>query len=238
MPRPIPANYLAGTSGDDVLDISSQTADYTVDGRAGDDTIYGGSGHDILLGGRGDDLIYASVEDSFVDGGGGADTVSFVNFSDVSGLGVEARLQGGLLGLTVGTLQTDVFAGVENLTGSNYDDILGGNRSVNELDGGAGNDLLLAAGRGDFLTGGTGADTLAVTGATRTVTITDFHYNEGDRIQLEGGATFDWVQGSGVDADGNVQSAWIGTCDPLFGGTLQVVVLGFDTAPSPGWIIG
>ena len=238
MPRPIPANYLAGTSGDDILDVSSQTADYTVDGRAGNDEIHGGNGHDSLLGGRGNDLIYASVEDTRLDGGAGVDTVSFANFSDVSGLGVEARLQGGLLGLTVGTLQTDVFAGVENLTGSNYNDILGGNRSVNELDGGAGNDLLLAAGRGDFLTGGTGADTLDVTSASRIVTITDFHYNEGDRIRMEGGATFDWAQGTGVDADGNVESAWIGTCDLLSGGTLQVVVLGFDTAPSADWIIG
>ena len=223
MPKPLPENYLAGTPGDDTLDIRGNSADFTVDGRAGNDTIYGGNGHDSLLGGRGDDLIYASVEDTLIDGGGGVDTVSFLYHSDISGAGVDTRLLN--------------FANVENLTGSSYGDVLVGNRSRNELDGGEGNDWLRAFGSGDFLTGGADADTFDVSAVSRTVTITDFHYNEGDRIRIEGGAQFSWVNGVGEDADGNVQQAWIGTCDLLFGGTRTVIVLGADTTPSGDWII-
>lgn len=219
MPKPLPENYLAGTSGNDTLDISGESADFTVDGRGGNDTIYSGSGHDSLYGGPGNDLIYASVEDALIDGGGGVDTVSFL----CSGAGVDTRLLS--------------LANVENLTGSGDSDVLVGNRSRNELDGGGGDDWLRAFGSGDFLTGGTGADTFDVGGVSRTVTITDFHYNEGDRIGIEGGAEFSWVNGLGEDADGNAQQAWIGTCDVLFGGTLTVIVLGADTAPSGDWII-
>jgi len=233
MPKPVSGNYLAGTSGDDTLDRRGYADDWTIDGRAGNDTIYGGSGHDSLLGGRGDDLIHGSIEDLVIDGGGGVDTVSFSE----SAAGVEARLQGGLIGPTTGVLQASVLAGVENLTGSSHNDILAGNRSRNELNGGAGNDLLLASGTGDFLTGGDGGDTFEITSVTRTVTITDFHYSEGDRIRIEGGATFSWIEGSGVDAEGNVQGAWIGTCDLLSGGTRTVIVLGADTTPSDDWII-
>ena len=146
---------------------------------------------------------------------------------------------GGLLGLASGGAQRpDVLVNVENLTGSEFGDYLGGNRSVNKLDGGGGNDWLHAWGSGDFLTGGTGADTFDVSSVTRTVTITDFDYGDGDRIHIEGGADMSWVSGSRADADGNVQSAWIGTCNRLSGGTLEVVVLGSDTAPSSDWIFG
>lgn len=239
-PQPPSPNYFPGTSGDDIIDIRGNSADCTVDGRAGNDTIYGGDGHDTLLGSLGNDLIYASVEDALIDGGGGADTVSFIEFSDISGKGIHANLLGGHLGLAgpVG-LRVNVLVNVENLVGSNYADYLAGNRSANLLDGQGGNDRLLAWGTGDFLTGGTGADQFDVTGVGNgTVTITDFHYNEGDRIRIEGGANFSWVSGFGQDAQGNVQPAWIGTCDIQFGGALQVVVLGFDTAPSANWIIG
>jgi Ca2+-binding RTX toxin-like protein len=242
MPKPPPTtpNYFPGTTGDDILDIRGNTADCTVDGRAGNDTIYGGDGHDTLLGGNGNDLIYASVDDTLIDGGGGTDTVSFADFSDVSGKGVYADLLGGILGLGgPANGRANVLVNVEKLVGSNYADLLAGNRSSNLLDGGAGNDSLRAWGSGDFLTGGGGADKFDVSGVGNgSVTITDFHYNEGDRIRIEGGATFNWVSGVGQDAQGNVQQAWIGTCDIQFGGTLQVIVLGADTAPSPGWITG
>ena len=118
MPKPLPPNYLAGTSGDDTLDIRGFIDDYTVDGRAGNDTIYGGNGEDSLYGSRGNDLIYASVEDALINGGGGVDTVSFLYYSDTSGGGVDTRLLN--------------LVNVENLIGSSYSDVLVGNRSRNE----------------------------------------------------------------------------------------------------------
>lgn len=241
MPRPLPANTLVGTSGDDFLDIRTYTDDWTVDGRAGNDTIYGGSGHDKLYGGRGNDLIYASPEDTLIDGGAGIDTVSFL----YSATGVRVELWDGGLGEwptdPTNPYRSNVLKNIENVTGSNFDDFINGSRAVNELDGGDGNDRLLAWGSGDFLTGGTGADTFdvrqvvdSVRRGTETVTVTDFQYNDGDRINA-GGATpdqLDWVFGSGYDAEGNPQPAWVGTWHMPSGGTFELIVFGTaDNSP-------
>ena len=135
----------------------------------------------------------------------------------------------------------NVLWGVENVTGSNYDDFIYGNlRAVNELDGGAGNDHLQAYGSGDFLTGGTGADTFDVRPVigsgrrgTDTVTVTDFQYNDGDRIAAGSvtPAQLDWVFEP-------ANNAWIGTWDIPSEGTFELIVLGADTDPTvTDWFI-
>jgi Ca2+-binding RTX toxin-like protein len=195
MPKPILANQLGGTSGDDTLDRRGYSDNWTIDGRGGNDVLYGGSGEDNLIGGRGDDLIYASLEDIAVNGGAGVDTVSFL----YSGTGAFVGLDGG----AVYVLPYDpinpplryVLSGVENAIGSNYDDHLQGSRAVNHLDGGAGNDILEPRGTGDFLTGGTGADSFSIQSASKTVTVTDFHYNEGDRLVMDSTPELSWLDG-------------------------------------------
>ena len=236
MPKSQPANKRVGTSGDDTLDLRGYTADYTVDGGAGNDTIYGGGGRDKLYGGRGDDLIYGSTDDILIDGGAGVDTVSFL----YSTTGVRVELWDGGMGEwpndSASPYRSNVLVKVENVDGSEGNDQIAGSRAVNKLDGGAGNDSLHASGGGDFLTGGTGADRFYLGGATGSVTITDFHWLEGDRIHMDGPPQFDWVRGEAPDADGIIQQAWIGTCELLFGGgTFQVIVLGYDTSPSNDW---
>jgi Ca2+-binding RTX toxin-like protein len=236
MPRPLPANYLAGTSGDDTLDIRGFVDDYTVKGLAGNDTIYGGSGHDSLDGGRGNDLIYASADDAAIIGGAGLDTVSFLN----SATGVWAELISNAFGPWPTTTPSSLLKNIENVIGSDYDDVISGSgRVVNELDGGAGNDRLIAYGSGDFLTGGTGADTFDVRPVigsgrrgTDTVTVTDFQYNDGDRIDAGPvtPAQLDWVF---EPANG----AWIGTWDLPSEATFELIVLGADTDPSEAWFI-
>ena len=221
---------LIGTAGPDILDRRGYNDDWTIDGRGDNDTIYGGNGRDALKGGVGDDLIYASADDASISGGAGVDTVSFF----YSGTGVRVELSNGGLGLWPDTSPTTVrprvLANIENVIGSSFDDFLAGNRFVNELDGGAGNDRFLPSGTGDFLTGGTGADKYYFGNVSKTVTITDFHYNEGDRIV--GQSVYSWVEGEAPDADGNLQSAWIGTVEGL-----EVIVLGADTAPSAAWFV-
>ena len=241
-----PGNYYIGTSSDDTLDRRGYTDDWTIDGRGGNDTIYGGSGHDRLSGGRGNDLIYGSVEDLLIDGGGGADTVSFLCFLDANGSGVDARLADGFLGVRVPfNGQVGILRNIENIIGSNYNDFLVGNRQVNELDGGDGNDWLQAIGNGDFLTGGGGADRFdvspvvsAVRHRTETVTLTDFDYNDLDRIAAGPvtPAELVWALGSANDAEGNLQPAWIGTWQMPSGGAFELIVLGTD-APSLDWFI-
>jgi len=56
---------LSGTTGNDNLDASNESAPYYIDGLAGNDDIFGSSADDVLIGGSGRD---------YVTGNGGADT--------------------------------------------------------------------------------------------------------------------------------------------------------------------
>lgn len=60
----------------------------------------------------------------------------------------------------LGDAQGDVLSGIENLTGSDHDDRLGGDGGANVLDGGDGGDILAGHGGNDVLIGGAGDDVL------------------------------------------------------------------------------
>ena len=158
------ANVLRGLAGDDTL-IGLGGADSLfggegadrLEGGAGNDTLVGGAptsiGADTLLGGDGDDLLDASYAfASIADGGDGLDTVSYA-----------ARTTGvstSLLQDTVGGSSSELFISIENLTGTDHNDTLGGDQGANRLDGKDGNDLLYGLGGADTLVAGLGADTL------------------------------------------------------------------------------
>jgi hypothetical protein len=57
------------------------------------------------------------------------------------------------------TPRADTLSGFENLTGSQFDDILSGTSGANTVIGGAGNDKITGGGGSDVLVGGAGADT-------------------------------------------------------------------------------
>jgi len=61
---------------------------------------------------------------------------------------------------TGGDAQGDSLTGIENVTGSNYNDALTGDSNDNTLTGGAGNDTLVGGAGNDTLIGGAGNDTL------------------------------------------------------------------------------
>ena len=114
--------------------IGSRFAD-RMTGDARGNTFEGGLGADTLNGGAGFDR--ASYEGAASGGG--------------------ARLDGGAnWGMAAG----DVFANIEGLIGSDFNDTLIGNASANALTGGDGNDRLFGLGGDDLLTGGEGVDTL------------------------------------------------------------------------------
>jgi Ca2+-binding RTX toxin-like protein len=140
----IGANRLFGDAGNDRLH-----------GNAGNDRLLGGVGDDELRGGLGDDLLGAGIGDDLVDGGDGLDCVSYAEASSAVRLlltrtGAQNTGGGG----------TDTLIGVEQATGSPFDDVLSGDARVNRLSGGGGNDWLLAGAGDDFLIGGAGGDFL------------------------------------------------------------------------------
>ena len=165
-------------------------------GNALDNVITGNSGNNILAGLGGADTLI---------GGGGTDTASYA----ASGVGVNVSLMTGLG--SGGDAEGDTLATIENLTGSNLDDILEGNGGNNVLAGGmngvAGDTVSYAnalAGVSVNLattsaqnTGGAGTDTLSgfenLTGSAFNDTLTG---NSGANV-LSGLAGNDTLNGGG-----------------------------------------
>ncbi|HEX8444080.1 MAG TPA: M10 family metallopeptidase C-terminal domain-containing protein [Allosphingosinicella sp.] len=134
---------LTGSSKADTL--SGNGGNDTLIGLAGNDTLDGGSGNDVLRGGTGDDTLI---------GGADADTASYSDAT--AGVTVDLSI---LVAQATGA-GSDTLSGIENLTGSGFDDTLKGDAGANVIDGAAGNDTLEGKGGKDTIDGGAGADTL------------------------------------------------------------------------------
>ncbi|WP_144290161.1 calcium-binding protein [Ideonella sp. A 288] len=124
----------------------------SVDGDAGNDSMLGGSGNDTLQGGQGNDTLRGEGGDDLLTGGKGSDLLDGgtntdrISFDDLP-FAVLVNLAGGVA--TSGG-DTDTLAGIEQVTGSPFNDTITGSDADNLLDGGAGNDAI---------NGGKGQDT-------------------------------------------------------------------------------
>ncbi|PBJ21610.1 Bifunctional hemolysin/adenylate cyclase precursor [Pseudomonas sp. ACN8] len=144
---------LTGTSGDDVL--VAGTGNNFINAGDGNDVLTAGSGNNELHGDAGNDLLFSGQGSDIVDGGTGIDTASYAHAT--AGVTVDLSLLGGQNTLGAGT---DTLAGIENLTGSNFNDTLTGDNTNNVINGGLGNDILNGGGGDDLLIGGLGNNTL------------------------------------------------------------------------------
>ena len=144
---------LVGSAFNDTL--TGDSGNNRIDASAGDDIVNGGAGDDILNGEAGDDILTGGLGDDFIDGGAGNDTASYADA--VSGVSVN---------LTLATRQNTLGAGfdtllsIENLIGSDHNDVLTGDGSSNRIEAGAGDDTVQGGGGNDTLLGGDGNDTL------------------------------------------------------------------------------
>jgi len=140
-----------GTPGDDqgVTALNGTNGDDQIFGFAGNDELNGLDGNDTLDGGSGDDIL---------NGGNGTDTASFESATErvIVGLGNSGN---GFATNDAGT-ENDTLLGIENLTGSAFNDSLNGNDSNNVLIGGDGHDNLFGRGGADTMLGGNGDDFL------------------------------------------------------------------------------
>ena len=162
--------HVSGTRFNDVLT-----------GDGGDNWIWGGSdasgvtGNDILAGNGGNDLIQVGTGNHVANGGSGTDTFSLHgNGTDITAAGVTVSLllQGAPQATEQGAMTLDGF---ENLSGSNFDDVLTGNNGDNLLAGYSGADSL-SGGKGDDVLLGDGVvvvDTHGTGGSGPIVTIED-----------------------------------------------------------------
>jgi Ca2+-binding RTX toxin-like protein len=180
-------NRIAGGVGNDTL--SGGDGNDTLIGSGGINSLSGGNGDDMLVagnlgdtldGGAGNDLLIAGGGSDTLIGGDGIDTVSYV----ASTVGITASLDDP--SVNTGIAAHDTYSSIENLTGSNFDDILTGGSNANTLDGGSGNDTLDGGAGDDVLTGGNGNDTFVIRAESGHDTIMDFVSGQ-DVIELHDG---------------------------------------------------
>ncbi len=164
------ADVIRGTAGDDVIvglggndilkglggddDICGGPGnDRLVGGAGGFDRLSGGPGNDTLLGGAGSDFFLGGSGNDVLNGGGAYDDEASFEHSPSA---VTADLTAG----TATGEGNDTLIGVENLTGSPYDDVLVGDANRNVLAGRDGDDTISAGAGYDLLVGGSGDDSL------------------------------------------------------------------------------
>ncbi|ESQ75227.1 calcium-binding protein [Asticcacaulis sp. AC402] len=223
-------DILNGNAGNDTL--SGGDGNDSIDGGNHDDVLAGGNGNDTVLGGGGKDSIEAGAGNDLVDGGAGVDTVSYANA--VNGMWIELN-QGTTAGFSrdgnlSGLMGTDQLRNLENVIGSNFNDIIKGNSAANLIQGGGGYDTLFASRGIDVLDGGAGGDSanfsdisglsvtlnltagtyalnanhygtlISIDDATATVLNDNLTGHTGRNV-LDGGAGNDTIAGGGGDDD-------------------------------------
>ncbi|WP_048402384.1 beta strand repeat-containing protein, partial [Pseudomonas weihenstephanensis] len=177
---------LTGTAGDDVMLVAA--GNNTVHGGDGNDVLSGTTGNNNFYGDAGNDLLFSGSGNDLLDGGTGNDTASYAH----SAAGVTVTLASTAQQNTVGA-GLDTLVSIENLTGSNFNDVLTGGGNANVINGGLGNDTLNGGGGDDILIGGMGNNTLTggagndtflyQQGNTGRDTVTDFTFGS-DKLDL------------------------------------------------------
>jgi Ca2+-binding RTX toxin-like protein len=188
-------NTINGGKDDDT--ISGHSGNDKLIGWEGDDTIYGGAGNDVINDGTGNDIINAgsgrdtilvtSGEDR-IDGGSDKDLLDCRTLTGA----ININLSNGTFTHPNGEDLITLFS-IEDVRGTNFNDVIVGGLAANYLIGFAGNDTLDGGASADLLEGGLGADTMTggaasdrfifrnvtesgTTAATRDI-ITDFTVN-------------------------------------------------------------
>ena len=138
-----------GVGGND--SILGGTGNDSIYGGGGDDTINGGLGNNLLFGGSGNDYFIAGGGNDTIDGGSGTDTIDFSKATGSVKVDLHAHIATGFGTVTIKS--------VENIVGSNFGDVLTGDKHNNVIVGGASNDTIRGGGGSDTLTGGGGHNT-------------------------------------------------------------------------------
>ncbi len=143
---------ITGTGFGDLFDGTASLLNHTFLGLGGNDTLIGSQGSDFLSGGDGNDVLAGGVGNDFMDGGFGSDRADYsAAFGPVNVDLMAMTASDGMGG-------TDSLNGIEDVTGSAFDDALFGDAANNALLGGMGNDLLRGREGADYIDGGLGVD--------------------------------------------------------------------------------
>ena len=144
-------------------------------------TVEGTAADDVLGGGPGFD---------FISGGNGTDTLDYSSATRSVAVALGLPWGGWALGEDIGV---DWLAGMENVVGGAGDDVLVGNGEANVLVGNAGDDRIDGRSGDDLLTGGAGADTFVVGKRLGHDTVTDFEADGTDVVEVSSIAFADFA---------------------------------------------
>ncbi len=243
-------DYLEGNDGND-----------TLFGGADIDTLYGNDGDDTLNGDAGNDTLFGGAGNDRINGGGDVDMVSYLtspsgvvvnldegeyygndrqaNANDAinpdnpaayyTDLEVDFAINPGSAADGFGN--TDTLINLENITGSQFADVLIGNDRNNTIFGLGGDDLLVGGGGNDQFHGGNGIDTVSYRRSWGSVDV-NLEYNQAngadgyDRIfdteNIVGSNFNDILTGN---AQANIITAGDGN-DSVFGGAGNDILYG------------
>ncbi|MDB5498439.1 MAG: hypothetical protein JWP28_2470 [Phenylobacterium sp.] len=207
-------------AGDGNDHVSAGAGNDTVSGGAGNDTIEGNDGVSYLRGDDGNDLIVGGSSFDDINGNQGNDTIKGGGGDDwVVGGKDDDNLSGeDGADIVYGNLGNDTCSG-----GAGADLIRGG-QGNDVINGGDGNDWLSGDRGSDVLTGGQGADTFHFFAGADVDRVLDFHWFEGDRVQLDPGSVYTLSQ---VGADTVLR----------IGATDQLILVGVQLSSLPdGWV--
>jgi len=178
-------DQLFGEQGDDTLNgeagndqLVGGTGNDELAGGTGDDNLNGNSGNDSLMGEAGNDFLIGETGNDLIDGGTEIDTVSYnnstsgviVNIDETQsyqnpGVANSSHIEPHFT-INAGTAKdgfgtTDTLRNLENIIGSEFNDILIGNKQNNQIEASTGNDLLIGNVGDDYLDGGDNVDTVS-----------------------------------------------------------------------------
>jgi Ca2+-binding RTX toxin-like protein len=186
-------NFYVGLLGDDTL--SGAAGNDILIGAEGNDILDGGLDNDNLSGGSGDDTLVGDAGADLIDGGTGNDTTSYLG----SAAGVTVDLASGVAQVSAGDASGDRLIGIENLTGSTFDDILTGTSGDNVLYGDEGGDTLIGNGGVDTLFGELGDDILRLDASQFSLAGVIANGGAGsDRVEITGAGSGTFAQLVGV----------------------------------------
>lgn len=166
-------NLATGTATDEFGGTDTLISIEEVVGTDFNDTLVGNDASNYLEGRRGDDLMEGGLEEDFFRGGegndtmnggeGGVDDFDRVEY-DRDAEDTDGR-QGVVVDLAAGTAtdgygDTDTLIGIENVSGTRFNDRIIGDDDENGLNGGGGNDTLIGGIGGDFIEAGAGNDSI------------------------------------------------------------------------------
>ncbi|MGO4706721.1 hypothetical protein AB4072_13215 [Microvirga sp. 2MCAF38] len=151
------ADGTEGYTGIDMMIVDPRVKQVTVEGTARADIYYGTAFDlDILFGRDGNDKLYGGGGSDILNGGAGADLLDGgAGDGDMADYAGSSALQASLGGdfANTGDALGDIYVSIENLTGGAGNDILGGDAGANHIYGGGGDNRLYGG-------AGVAADTL------------------------------------------------------------------------------